>query len=332
MKLYCLRVLSLAWLGLVSSTEATASDRPVSDYKALFAECSAEDCGTRLIVLRAFRQSGERRILTVDPDTLVTAVRASAGLHLTPMPWPRLRESIDADTFGRALRDSENNEAARQDAGIVHTLPPGNGVVLTIDLCPSSHPLDRRLFKTLIEAFLPEEKPVPLGIAITGLWMREHPADLAWLRELEAKEDIAVTWINHSFNHRFAKGVSLSRNFLLQPGTDLRREILATEALMIEQGLRPSVFFRFPGLVSDPALVKRLISFGLVAVGSDAWLAKKEQPTPGSIVLIHGNGNEPYGIKRFLDLVRQERSAIRSRNWLLYDLRESVRFEEHPGR
>jgi hypothetical protein len=158
--------------------------------------------------------------------------------------------------------------------------------------------------------------------------MQKHPDELAWLKKLEHDGEIAVTWINHSFNHRYAKGVAMSQNFLLRPGTNLKEEILATEVLMLNSGLLPSIFFRFPGLVSDHELVRRVVSYGLVPIGSDAWLAKKQDPSPGSIVLVHGNGNEPYGVARFLALIRKERSEIRSRNWLLFDLRESVRLEE----
>jgi hypothetical protein len=100
---------------------------------------------------------------------------------------------------------------------------------------------------------------------------------------------------------------------------------------MIDNGLLPSAFFRFPGLVSDPKLVRRVISYGLIPVGSDAWLAKNQAPSPGSIVLVHGNGNEPIGIERFLALVKKERTAIREKHWLLFDLRRSVsRAEEVP--
>ena len=282
-------------------------------------------------MLRSFRQAGERRVLAVDPKTLQTEVRPSKGLHLDRLPWPALRESIADEPYGRALLDSETNGASHQDAGIVHTLPAGNGVVLTVDLCPSTRPLDRRLFERVIERFRPEEKPVPLGIAVTGKWMEKHADDLAWLRSLAARGEIAVTWINHSYNHRYAKDLPMSRNFLLEPGTDMRKEILATEALMLSNGLIPSIFFRFPGLVSDLRLVTRVVSFGLAPVGSDAWLAKTakdREPSSGSIVLVHGNGNEPLGVSRFLALLGQEKAAIRSHNWLLFDLRESVRLEE----
>jgi len=320
-------------LAVLSAGQASSipQTQPVKDYSPFYAECRAEECGRRLLVLRSFRQGGEKRILAVDPQTLQTVVRPMKGLHLKPVAWPALRDSAGGEPYGRALRDSETNGASHQDAGIVHALPAGNGVVLTVDLCPSPRPLDRRLFEAVIETFLPEEKPVPLGIALTGRWMERHADDLAWLHGLETSGEITVTWINHSYNHRYAKNLPISRNFLLEPGTDMRKEILATEALMIGNGLTPSVFFRFPGLVSDLDLVRRVVSFGLTPIGSDAWLAKTEknrEPSPGSIVLVHGNGNEPLGVKRFLALLSQEKAAIRSRNWLLFDLRESVRAEE----
>jgi hypothetical protein len=66
------------------------------------------------------------------------------------------------------------------------------------------------------------------------------------------------------------------------------------------------------------------VALGLVPVGSDAWLAKNQRPGEGSIVLVHANGNEPLGVRRFLELLRTERERIRAGTWQLLDLRESV--------
>jgi hypothetical protein len=303
----------------------------VEEYRVFFSTCRDPGCGGSMIVLRAFRRGGQPFVLAVDPETLTTQLLPMAGLRLSKLRWPQLRDATRATPFGRAMADSERTVGARQDAGIVHALPPGNGVVLTIDLCPSTLPLDRRLFTNVLSNFLPEEKPVPLGIAITGRWMQEHPTDLAWLRELEGQGEIAVTWINHSFNHRYRRELPLSGNFLLEPGTDLDFEVLATEEAMIDNGLCPSAFFRFPGLVSNAKLLRRVMAYGLIPVGSDAWLAKNQAPSLGSIVLVHGNGNEPIGIDRFLALVQREHRAIREKGWLLFDLRQSVsRAEERP--
>ncbi|WP_063653705.1 hypothetical protein [Candidatus Arsenophonus triatominarum] len=56
--------------------------------------------------------------------------------------------------------------------------------------------------------------------------------------------------------------------------------------------------------------MKKIKNLGLIPIGSNAWLAKGEQPKSGSIVLIHGNGNEPAGIKIALNLIN------RNINWL----------------
>ncbi|ASV33309.1 hypothetical protein GWK90_09385 [Candidatus Hamiltonella defensa] len=77
-----------------------------------------------------------------------------------------------------------------------------------------------------------------------------------------------------------------------------------TEKLLLEKNELPSVFFRFPGLVSDEKTVKKVNQFGLIPVGSDAWLAKGEKAKPGSIILIHGNGNEPKGIEIASKLIK----------------------------
>jgi hypothetical protein len=111
---------------------------------------------------------------------------------------------------------------------------------------------------------------------------------------------------------------------MLEPGTDVDAEVLGAERALLERGLVPSVFFRFPGLVSSPDLVEAVVRLGLVPLGSDAWLAKGERPTPGSVVLVHGNGNEPLGVRKFIELLHARRPDIRERKWLLLDLRESV--------
>jgi peptidoglycan/xylan/chitin deacetylase (PgdA/CDA1 family) len=327
-------VRNLLFAGLTVALAASAGAQ-VTNYSTFFAECGAEQCGKRLLVLRSFRLAGEKSVLVVDPLTLETAVRPSKGLTLKRGTFPALRSSVAAEPYGRALLDGEARGASSQDAGITHALPAGNGVVLTVDLCPSPRPIDRRFFQAVIDTFLPEERPVPMGVAVTGRWMERHPEDLAWLHAREKRGEIAVTWINHSYNHRYAKDLPAVKNFLLEPGTDVQKEVLSTEAFMIASGLTPSVFFRFPGLVSDLSLVKRVVSFGLVPIGSDAWLAKTARdadPSPGSIVLVHGNGNEPLGVNRFLGLLRQEKGAIRSHHWLLFDLRDSVRLEEAIGK
>jgi len=62
----------------------------------------------------------------------------------------------------------------------------------------------------------------------------------------------------------------------------------------------------------------------LIPIGTDAWLAKGQQAENGSIVLIHGNGNEPVGVNDFIKLLQSKTQAIAKKQWLLYDLTQSV--------
>jgi hypothetical protein len=282
------------------------------------------------VVLRSFDSGGRPLLLTVDPRTLETRTAPAASVAIEPCSWSAVRKAIVDTPYGRALVEAERHEVPLQDAGLTHLRSIVPGVDLTVDLCPSRRPLDRALFTALIEELGRDEKPVPVAVAVTGAWMQEHPDDLAWLLSLVRTGALAPTWVNHSFHHRSSATLPLRENFLLEPGTDLASEVLDTEAAMLAAGITPSIFFRFPGLVSRPALFGRIVAFGLVPLGSDAWLAKNEWPREGSIVLVHANGNEPLGVRRFLQLLRDEREAIRAKSWQLLDLRESVASTEAP--
>ena len=317
--------------GVSRPARAPASERPapaarsarVSEYQLSLARCLPSSGGGELVGLRRLLIDGRLHHLVVDPVTLSTELVPASRLRVESLGWPDLRRAFEETSYMRAVARAEGRRAELQDAGIVHSLPAEQGVVLTVDLCPSRRPLDRTLFAQLIDGFREVERPVPVAISITGVWMLEHPEDLRWLLERVDAGDLSVTWINHSYHHAFDPRRPLRRDFLLMPGIDLEAEVLQTEVAMLEHAMQPSVFFRFPGLVSDESIFERVVSFGLVPTGSDAWLAKGQPATPGSIVLIHGNGNEPTGVRDFLELMQRERGRIRSHDGLLLDLRSS---------
>ena len=310
---------------------AAASLATLQGYRPFTGLATESPGGATVVALRAFTRGGQPWRLVVDPETLGTRAVPAARLRIEPRPWSEIRRLIAETAYGRALRDAEKNEKPLQGAGLVHVRPGRPGIDLTLDLCPSQRPLERRLITALVRDLGREERPLPVAIALTGSWMKGHPEDLAWLVSLEREGTLAVTWVNHSFHHRASPTAPLRSNFLLEPGTDLRAEVLDTEKAMLAAGLQPSVFFRFPGLVSRPDVFEKVVSLGLVPLGSDAWLAKSQQPSEGSIVLVHANGNEPLGVRRFLELLRSERERIRAGEWQLLDLRESV-VETESGR
>ncbi|HEY4197642.1 MAG TPA: polysaccharide deacetylase [Mucilaginibacter sp.] len=276
------------------------------------------------LILRRFENRGKDFLLMVNPQTLQTKVNESSFYQIKQMTLAETRIFFKNTPYEKAISKVESQSVVIQDAGIERGIPTETGISLTADLCPSHRPLDRRIFTTLFAEFKKVEKPAPIALSVSGLWMLKHKEDLEWLKQLRNNGEIRITWVNHSYNHRVSKNAPLKENFLLEPGTDINYEVLATEELMLKNGLVPSTFFRFPGLVSDKQLVYKITDFGLIPIGSDAWLAKGQQPQAGSIVLIHGNGNEPVGVEDFIKLLQSKTKQIASKQWLLYDLSESV--------
>jgi hypothetical protein len=283
------------------------------------------------LLLRKLEKSGQLFYLAVNPRTLVTQLVPAAGMTVKPMGRTETRAYFQQTSYFRALATAGKQSLILQDAGITHGYPKEKGITLTIDLCPSHKPLDRIIFTALIAEFKKIEQPVPVALSVTGRWMLTHTDDLNWLKDLAAKKEIDITWTNHTYNHHFSLTAPLKTNFLLEPGTDLNFELLGTELAMLQHGLLPSVFFRFPGLVSDQRVVDKVLAYGLIPIGSDAWLAKGQKPAAGSIVLIHGNGNEPVGVADFIRLLKAKAPDVTNKQWLMYDLSESVEDEFGGG-
>jgi hypothetical protein len=312
----------ILFLTFWSVSQAINAQNEVSNYVTYIATANYKN--TDVVILRKFERAGQKYFLVADSNTLETQIISAKGLNEIPCTWEQLNERYKDKPYIRALGFAKTQSFAIQDAGIIHGYPKEKGITLTIDLCPSHKPLDRVIFNSLITEFSNIEKPVPIALSLSGRFMLTHSEDLIWLKSLEDEGEIRITWINHTYNHHYDPDVPLQDNFLLKPGTDIDFEVLGTEIAMIEHGLLPSVFFRFPGLVSDNTIVGKIIQYGLIPIGSDAWLAKGQQSASGSIVLIHGNGNEPTGVADFIKLLKSEKNEVLQKQWLLYDLRESI--------
>ncbi|KIO77318.1 polysaccharide deacetylase [Pedobacter lusitanus] len=320
----------IIWCFLFFGTTVCAAQEGMKNYVLYTGVAKVK--GEELLVIRKMLKDGELFYLAVNPRTLSSQLLPASGITLRQLDWKSAKTYFQQTAYFRALDAARKESIALQDAGITHGFPKEKGVTLTIDLCPSHKPLDRIIFTSLIKEFAKTEQPVPLALSVTGRWMMAHNDDLNWLKELVAKKEIEITWVNHSFYHHVSPTAPLRTNFLLEPGTSMDFEILGTEMAMIQRGLTPSVFFRFPGLVSDQEIVDKVLAYGVIPIGSDAWLAKGQKPAAGSIVLIHGNGNEPVGVADFIKLLKSKAAAVTGKQWLMYDLTESLEDEYGTGK
>ena len=315
---------SLKILVLIIVTSSLVSGQSISGYKPYVGWGISKSSAKEIIILRSFWKNSHYCFFTVSPQTLNTEIFQSDSLIINPSSWESIKAYYSTTPYILALQQAQKYNDTLQDAGFKRFRSSQKGIDLTIDLCPSSLPLDRIVFKEIIEIMGQVEKPVPIAVSITGRWILAHPKDLQWLDSLVKVGDLSIVWINHSYNHRTYKNVPLKKNYMLAQGTDINSEVLNTEIALLQKKILPSTFFRFPGLISDPAIYDKIIDLGLIPIGSDAWLAKGQRPDNGSIVLIHANGNEPYGVRKFINLLKNKRAEVLAKRWELFDLRESV--------
>ena len=265
----------------------------VSDYEPVLKACVAHD-GRKAVAIREMTIGGQKIALLADPEALTTRLERQAC-------WTCREESeseLGATRMGRTIHESAQapglvHRGFLQNAGLTHG--GGQGDFVTGDLCPSRKPLDRAFFKGL-EAASPR---APVALSISGLWLVHHFDDFRWLVDQRNSGALDILWVDHTYHHPYHRKLPDDANFLLSKGVDPEEEILDTERLLIANGETPSLFFRFPGLVSSDPLMQAVSQFHLVTLGADAWLALGEKPGRGSIVLVHPNGNEPKGLALF---------------------------------
>lgn len=289
---------------LFSFSNALASERPVN-YRAVFKPFYGKD-GRLKIAIRRFEASGGGRYLTVDATDLKAEIIDGDGPRFEEIAFERWRNTPYVNAL---FKYTVQNKESVQNSGMRSSEAHVKGLFLTIDMCPSKTHFDRDLFESTMR--LSKGAPVPIAIAVSALWMDRHAEEFSWIREQEAAGRLDVTWVNHTYSHPYESTRWLAENFLLIPGVDFEKEVFYAEMALIENGITPSPFFRFPGLVSDESMLLKLRELGLIPIGTDAWLAKGEQPKDGSFILVHGNGNEPPGIKKLFELYEEKKGDVR---------------------
>ncbi len=265
----------------------------VGDYQPVLKECVAAD-GRKAVAIREMTVAGQKLALLADPEALTTRLEKAACWTCRDASEDELKST----RMGRAISESAEapgliRRGFLQNAGLTHGAAPGD--FLTGDLCPSKRALDRTFF-TRLETASPR---APVALSISGLWLIRHFADFQWLVDQRKSGALDILWVDHTYHHPYRRRLPEAANFLLSKGVDPEEEILDTERLLIANGETPSLFFRFPGLVSSDPLMQAVSRFHLVTLGADAWLAKGQHPAKGSIVLVHPNGNEPKGLAMF---------------------------------
>lgn len=246
-----------------------------------------------LITLRRIQNYDDKIFyLTLNLNTLKTNILSSEQVSVTNFDEADFKHTNYYKI--KELAKSKNNSWTGIDQFNV------DHHVLTLDLCPSKKKTDMKFLD-----FLQKSKIDFFYLAVSGKWILDHQDDL----NLIQKKFKNVFWINHSFNHYYDPKKENNENFMLSKGTDLQVEVLQNEKTMLENDIMPSPFFRFPGLVANKELYFKVLSYGVIPIGSNAWLAKGQKISKGSVVLLHANGNEPQGLKTYSDFFNKTKQT-----------------------
>ncbi len=273
----------------------------VKNYKPVFRSCSLVN-GSAVTQIREFQSHKPYHgiqdfALIVNEDSLESSVvDVETLLNCRESAAPRFSAEIQgqgSDYLHALLSLSFEDIDVLQNAGATHAHNNRQNVYLTIDLCPSHRALDLELFKKIQGGV----RPVPVVVSISGLWLINHSVDLDSLLQMQSDNEIKITWANHSYSHPYDPKLPLLHNFVLKANISFKEEVFGNEILLLNNGIVPSIFFRFPGLVSNQEDVELLRQWGLIPLGANAWLALGGKPTAGSFILVHANGNEPNGLK-----------------------------------
>ena len=248
----------------------------VRNYCPIFKQCHNALNQTRLAI-RRMSVDAENLLLMVNPSTLETSLEHERCWTCADTDDETQKETRLIQMFSQAAANGGAAQSAAFNAGLSHSMRDGS--FITGDLCPSRKQLDRDLLEVL-KTIGPR---TPVALAISGLWLTRHGADSQWLQEQARSGALEITWVNHSYHHPYAPGRPLANNFLLTSGFDMQSEILDTERLLIANRETPSIFFRFPGLVSDAALMQAVRRDHLVVLGADGWLVFSPPLRPGAI-------------------------------------------------
>jgi hypothetical protein len=252
------------------------SKAEITDLKPISQMAVVQNHTESLLLYREFKEDGKRKFLASSPLSLKTFI-----LNEVDIIKINNKEDFKGSNLDNLLKSKKP----------IKSLNVANGYFLTIDLCAKPLNKNRQFERELFEALVSSGKNPTIGIAISGVWIKVEKQNFIQLIKWRRENKLDIIWINHSANHQINDG-----EFLTQNGVDFTREVLEAESILLSASEVPSIFFRFPGLISNHQLLDALSELSLISLDANAWIGKGEKLKSGSIILVHGNGNEVKNI------------------------------------
>lgn len=247
----------------------------------------------RQMQFTAMHETNHEMWLCLDPETLTTFL--TDPVTNDHPAWPSSNTLLEQTetrmlTTGTAIGESRFNRYSTQAV---------TNVLLTTDLCPTRSKLNRDFYQARAEAEKNISNRIPCVVFFSGEWIRTHPADLDWLKTNGA----AFTAGNHTWSHHIIQGA--------WPRDRFTAEITNTEVEMLENGILPSCWFRFPGLKFGHSHLEELSRLSLIPLDCGLWMGQKKVPI-WPVILLHSNGTTDIEVRMFRKYLAANIKNLRS--------------------
>ena len=184
--------------------------------------------GSIHVAIRSFDSEKIDYFLLVDIENLTTKLAKARNCYPRKNDKEgRYFESKDfvESRYYQILNQYNIIENNNKDSQGLKSINKSKGVFISIDMCHSINKIEKNLFVKLKEKS--KLNKVHISIAISGLWIIQNKEDFIWLQSLK-EDNFIITWVNHSFTHRYYKDVDMENNFLLLSDAVIQSEILET--------------------------------------------------------------------------------------------------------
>lgn len=312
--------------GLIFAVGAASA---LEGYQSIFAQDCLSKTGATTIAIRQWSEAGTTKFLVVDPETNVTRiVEAREAGVCTPTAAD---SRVTTEPYMVAVNHYTKNpsvELIGADHGFKTFVPEclksdSRPFAITIDMCPSTHIYESGFYKELaaracdFEGGIARRRskalPTRIAVSISGKWIKHHERQLEEIKALDKAGCLDITWVNHSYAHPYnpeLRDHDELNFFIPYKLKDFVDDLMRNEQYLIEHGLTPSIFYRFPGLMSKEDQIHALKNLGLIPLGTSAWItlnggdkqyerygmAKDQTAKPGRVGLFHGNGKMPIDV------------------------------------
>ena len=118
----------------------------------------------KAISLREFMRGDKTFLLVANPKDLKTSLVPDEECSGFQEGMDAVDKTFSGSVYVRALKTVQKHETSLQDAGITSTFPKENGIVLSVDLCPSEKPLEKGLFMALMNNFKQKQGLAPCSV------------------------------------------------------------------------------------------------------------------------------------------------------------------------